>query len=577
MRTHTAEYRATIPRAVWMAARARNAMHRPVFIFTVAIAAFVAALVAMVVMPYQAQRAARAIAPRPGERPDTEPLFSALAISQTRLASADSALGVARNQSALVARALAADTLGPAQSAQRAEISSRLSELDELLARVENAPLTTSYRALADARELSQDSRVRALLDSLAEVEREREGLSESGGVDPVFVALTARATAIGRSIQQFAQARRDSLRTELDALSSAIPPPTPAEIAAADTTPFLAARDSARIDFERDSVRLAAARRLVLALDEREQRAREIASRTVPPFALLGSALVLGVALGFGVALFGELRRPRVADEIEAERFAGVRVLSVIRPRPPNPDRQRRQADRMLPPYIDPGSDGYQLLYLHLAGSATNFLMLTIAGDEPDITAVVAANFAAIAAEEARTALLVDTDAASASVAAALRVRAEPGVVDLIDGRVGWPEATVQCTVGRNRTIDVVPSGTGVPLPSTEEISALLERDAPRLARHYETVLVVATREQALGGLPARFPVPDVVVCARVGRTPLSSLRQTIDGLRAAGGRPQGILLWEGDPPPLVTTNEIAAGRRPQRTSEMETVASRR
>ena len=72
-------------RATWMAARARNALRRPVFIGAVSIMTFIASLVALVVVPQQARRAAaqlrpvartasrhradsRALSPRPSDR-----------------------------------------------------------------------------------------------------------------------------------------------------------------------------------------------------------------------------------------------------------------------------------------------------------------------------------------------------------------------------------------------------------------------------------------------------------------------------------------------------------------------------
>ena len=573
----TTEYRSMIPRTVWMTARSRNAMHRPVFIGAVSILTFVTALVALVVMPYQAQRAAKAMAPKPGERPDTSGLFQDAAISRTKLTSADSSLAVARAQSSAIAQALAVDTLGPEMRAHRDSLNERLTELDSLLARTENAPLASSYRALAAVPALADNPRVKALLDTLADIERERESLGASGGVDPVFVALTSRATDIGRSIQSVASARRDALRAEMARLTPAIPRPSPAAIAAADTLTKLRNRDDAQVAYARDSSALADARRRSLEVDAREERAREIATRTLPPLALLAAALVLGSVLGFGTALFDELRHPRIANEHEAERVAGVRVLSVIRPRAPNPDRQRRQADRMVPAHVDPGADGHQLAYLHLASKGSSLLMLTITGEEAEIASVVAVNFAAIAAEEARNALLVDTDAARAPVAAVLRLRADPGLVDIIDGRVSWPEATIPATIGRNRTIDVVPSGTSAPLPNYEEISTLMQRDAARLARHYDAIVITATAEQAMSGLPSVLPVPDIIYCARIGHTRLRALRQAVDGLRLAGGRPVGIVLWEGDPPALLTPKELAAGPRTQRTAEMEALGYRR
>ena len=41
------------------------------------------------------------------------------------------------------------------------------------------------------------DAQVKQLLDSLVEIERERESYNAVGGVDPVFAALTARGSAL--------------------------------------------------------------------------------------------------------------------------------------------------------------------------------------------------------------------------------------------------------------------------------------------------------------------------------------------------------------------------------------------
>jgi hypothetical protein len=52
----TGECPRAIPRAVWLTARARNTVHRPVFIGAVSFGTFVAALVALVVAPQQSRR-----------------------------------------------------------------------------------------------------------------------------------------------------------------------------------------------------------------------------------------------------------------------------------------------------------------------------------------------------------------------------------------------------------------------------------------------------------------------------------------------------------------------------------------
>lgn len=566
----SAEYRLIVPRATWMAARARNALHRPIFIGAVSVGTFVTALVALVVVPQQAQRAAQAIAPKPGERPDTASLAAAVATADSRLAAAESSVSAARIKAALLAQT-AVDTLDPVLVARRDSLGTRLAALDQLLTRTETAPLTASYRALAESPELAGQPGVKVLVDSLGDIERERDAVGTSGGADPVFVALTARATEIGRSLQTIARARREALRAQIGLLA---PPPRPSvlQLAQADTARRITVRDSARLALSAATTKLESARRLVQELDRRAERARELANpMSAPPYAMLASAIVFGMVLGFGAALVQELRRPRIADEHEAERVAGVRVVSVIRPRPPSPERGRRMADRVAPPHIDPGNDAHQLVWLFVAPPSSSLLMLTIAGESSAIAAVIAANLGAVAADEARNVIVIDTDASSSPVASALRIKAQPGLDDIIDGRIGWPEATQHATIGRDRVIDVVASGTGVPLPDVREISDLLRRDAARLARHYDTVVIVASKELTLSGLPGVLPMHDVLYCARLGYTRHADLKQAIQGIRLAGGNPLGIVLWDDVEPAPLTPAEIVAGVRHTRTAEME------
>lgn len=548
-------------------------MRRPIFVAAVSVGTFITALVALVVMPQQARRAAKAILPRPGERPDTLPLALNTAIARNQFRAAESAIAGARVR-AVVAAKTAINTLSPAALAKRDSLETAAAALEKLLARAENAPLAASYRALSESPGLAGDPRVRTLLDSLGEIEKEREGFGAVGGVDPVFVALTSRATEIGRAIEAIGEQRRDSLRRGIVALAPVRTAPAVASLTIPDTDALIAGRDSARTRLERDTTELTRQRQKVIAVDARIQRAREVATVSAPPFALLAAALVFGVVLGFGSALSDELRHPRIANAHEAERFSGVRVLGVVEPRPPSPDRNRRSADRAAPPYMDPGASGHQLVYLHVATSGTNLLMLTVAGEEAAIAAVVATNLAAIASEEAKNTLLVDVDPAC-NIPAMLRVRAQPGIVDIVDGTVTWPEATVQKTVGRDRTIDVVPSGTALPLPTVAEIAAILKQDSPRLGRHYDAVIILVSAKQALSGISAGLPIPDVIYCARVGRTRLASLRKAIESLAQTGARPVGVVLWNAPPPTLPAAAELATAPRPQRTAAPRMVAA--
>jgi Mrp family chromosome partitioning ATPase len=575
--TLTSEYRLIIPRATYLAARARNAMHRPIFIGAVSVGTFVTALVALIVVPQQGKRAAQAIAPKPGERPDTMVLANAVARANARIAATELALSAARTKAAVLSQAANDTLLDPVLAARRDSLSRRLAGLEALLARTETAPLAASYRALAESPELAGHVPVKVLLDSLTDIERERDASATSGGADPVFVALTARATEIGRALQNIGASRRDSLR---NVISSIAPParPTATELAQADTMRRIVARDSANAALATATAQLATARLRLEDLDRRAERARALANPlSAPPYALLASAIVFGMVLGFGAALTQELRRPRIADAREAERVAGARVISVIRPRPPSPERGRRMADRVAPPHIDPGNDAHQLVWLFVGPPASSLLMLTVSGESSLIAAIVAANLGAVAAEEARNVIVIDTDSQLSPVSSALRIAAQPGLQDIIDGRVSWPEATQHATIGRDRVIDVIPSGVGPAPADVRQVSDLLRRDAARMARHYDTILISASKELTLSGLPGVLPRHDVIYCARLGYTRHSELKNAIQSIRLAGGNPLGIVLWDDVDPAPIAPEEMAAGSRPQRTAEMEALVGSR
>ena len=551
-----------------MAARARNALRRPIFIGAVSIVTFIASLVALVVVPQQARRAAAQLRPALAQRPDTEPTVAALNEAERQVSAADSALVAARNELsqivATTATAGAADTLIPGEPTggvartARDSLAAQVAQLGRLLTRAENAPLLGSYRALAEAPALRDNASVRQLLDSLVEIERERESYNAVGGVDPVFVALTARANELGRAIEAAAVARRVDLRRQMEALA----PPAPTGLSSRpppDTAQLIAKASAARAAAAGVSNRLARERAELTQLDVREERARELANLGASPPAMLAAALIFGAVIGFGFALVDEIRHPRIADAYEAERATGVRVLGVISPLPPSPERGRRSSDRAAPPYIDPGADGHQLIYLHIASAGANVLMLTVTGDNPAVSAVVGINFAAIAAHEARSTLLIDTDAAASTVATALRLRTSQGISGLVSEKVSWPEAVRSARIGRESSIDVVPTGPGA--PSFQALSTLLQNDAVRLARRYDTIVIVSAAEQVLNGLPSVLPIPDVIYCVRTGHTPIAQLRRALEDTERTGGRIRGIVLWNAPDPILA---EVRAPEQP-------------
>ncbi len=565
-----------IPRAVWLTARARNAVHRPVFIGAVGIGTFIAAIVALVLAPQQARHIGQITPPTIASRPDTTTFIAALSQAQVRLTAADSSLTYARAHAAAIP-APTTDTISPARNAQRDSLSAAVNDLDGFLTRAESAPLTASYRALGESPQLSGNARMKSLLDSLNQVERDREGFGTTGGADPVYVALTARAGQIGREIQDVAQQRRDALRDEVAKLNIPAQRQIVAQQPSVDTAGWVAERDSAKSLVTQATSALHDARQQTKDYDLALTRAREEARFSTPPVALLASALVLGVALGFGSAFVGEMRHPRVSDEHEVERVTGARVIANVRPRPRDPTRSRRAADQHAPPYFDPGADAYQLTYLHVARTGASRLMLTVASADTGIAAIVAMNVAAIAADEARSTIIIDTDAKTSPVAAALRSHAEPGLADVMQRNIDSAEVTTQAAAGRDRMVDVIPSGVAPNGLDPKAVADLFRREAARLARHYEAIVIVASIDQAVAGLPGALPIPDTIICAQVNKTRLSDLSAAIHRIRATGGNPVGLVLWDAQAPSLPSTDRIASAPRPLRTQEMRAITSPR
>ena len=551
------DLRRAISRQAWLTSRARNALHRPAFIGAISIGTFVLAIVSLFAVPSAQERAELPIATV--ARPDTLTLAAAAAMARVQLISADSALTAARLQAeaeaarleVLSAQALAVDTVA---AARRDSLAIRLRALEMMISRAAQAPLPSSYRALAEMPDLRNDTRVRSLVDSLNEVERERDSFGAVGGVDPIFVALTSRANEIGRAIQDVAARRRDALRTEL---ATAEAPPVPViAVATIDTLTPIAMRDSARATLDSARQQLVELRAVSRRLDLEEREAREAATAVAPPLALLAAAFVLSAVIGFAAALFGELRRPRVSTAQELERFLGVRVLSSVESTMPSMERGRRKADRAAPPYFDPSAEGYQLAYLALATGHPALLSVTVSGDDHTIAAVVGCNLAAVAADEARNTLVLDL-VPTASASAALRARTEPGITDVVRGDQTWPDVTVPAQVGRDKTVDLVPYGASP--ASDDDVAARLRQDVGRHARYYDALVAIASSAAAATGMSTAMPSPEVLYCVQPGITPLYELRAELERIRASGGVVRGIVLWSAERPMLVD-------QRPQR-----------
>lgn len=533
-------------RGAWLGARAQNVLRRPSRLAGVGALAFVVVLGAYLAIPRGVQTALRLTVSEPPLAVDTVAPRTALGAALAAGRRADSMLQAARTSAPAVD---APAGLSLAQRQLRDSLGILLSELEPLVQRAANSPLPESYRALAGARAVRGDGAMRALLDSLVDIEREREDLGGGATVDPVYVALTTQANALGRAMLAVARRESERLRAGLAGIApaeggegevAAVLPVTPV----IDTLPMLTEVANAQARARLAERQLAAARATNARRDSLLARQRDRQQLAPLPVLILAAGVIaLFVALAAG--LVDEMRSPRVADADEAERLSGLRVLSVVRRREVPAERSRRAADRALAPTLDPTADHYRILAWHLASPWPRDGVVTVTGDLPQVSATVAANLAAVLATDARSTLLVDTDFTSEPVREVLSLPSSPGLAAAVENRRKWSESLLSVPVGRSRSMDVLPAGRrDRPLGPAESQAGV--SDIMRAAQRHDATVVAAPLPHALRMRAG----DDVVVCAVQGVTRLATLARAVAALIDAGARVRGVVLWQGREP---------------------------
>lgn len=518
---------------------------------------FVAALIGLVLIPRQASRTAHRLSAQAQQRPDSSAAAAHRDRATAELVRIDSELTSARRvvRAATVTQ-MPVDTLPLALRQERDSLTAILAQLDSAMARAADAPLPPSFHALGETPALRNNPQVRVWLDSLDQVDKLRAPFGNLGAGDPIYVALTARVNEIGRSIRDAATERRSELRSRIAPLTvpAVLIPPAQAEapqVPQIDTTQFVLRRTQASRDYFAATRTLDSMRAVNARIDAASSRARDLANVGAPPAAMLAAAFVIALAIGFTTVFAREARRPTIASSREAETVTAARVLTTIRP-VEIVERSRRQTDIETPPLIDIISESYRTLYLHLAATDASVPIITVTGDVPSIVATVATNLAAVAAYEARSTLLVDADSTSNAVAAVLRLKSDPGVAGILNGRAELTDAIVSTTIGRDRPLDVLPSGNGRMTNVAMDRVQMLREDFLRMERRYDFIVISAPTGYTQLATNTIIPAADVVMCARVGDTHLSDLRSAVKTLRGVGRYVHGLVLWDDDMPRL-------------------------
>ncbi len=513
---------------------------------------FVGVLLGLIASPHEtAQVAATGTSRVVQKSGDSTGAIDALILARGSIRQADSALAAARRVISLERQSNPApqDTLSSALRGERDSLSVLLTTLQTDMERAAESPLPPAFKSLGSSRALVGNQRVRVWMDSLDQVDKLRAPFGALGAGDPIYVALTARVNELGRLIRDAATERRSELRARLAPLLAPPPPLPVATVTRIDTTGFVIAKQNATQQFTNAQHLLDSMRHSNAVIDTVAKRARAVANVGAPPIAMLGSALVISLAVGFTVVFVGELRHPRVAHMREGEAVANVRVLSVLKPSPVL-ERARRSSDVETPPLIDVTSERYRTLYLHLAATEARVPIITLTGDIPVVVGTVAANIAAVAAYEARNALLVDGDPSTSMIASILHVEPAAGVQDVLAGRRELSTVIITKTIGRDRPLAVLPSGHGDITTAKPEAVREMHDALERMARRYDFIVMAVPINYAMLATNTIVPAPDVIICAQVGVTRIATLRAAVKGLRSAGKLVYGIVLWDDERP---------------------------
>jgi hypothetical protein len=283
------------------------------------------------------------------------------------------------------------------------------------------------------------------------------------------------------------------------------------------------------------------------LELGKASLRARMQVS--IPPVAMLLASLVLGLSVGFSVALFRELRRPTVGDAQELEAVTRARVIVHARNEARRFGRRARSGEAPVP-VLSFTDDAWPLLHLTLSNIGDMAREVQLLADQPLVAGAVGLNLASVAARESRATIVVDAAQRTGSLvplipAASLTI-ATGGHPVPVAAHEQW-DSSRALPLGRDANVDLLlprgVRGIGARAKSPEHTDAapVARTTAAEHVRHYDFVLFVTDTLAA----PAVPPNTDLVLCAKLGVTPLSWIARAVRTADEQKQRVRAVVLW--------------------------------
>lgn len=253
-----------------------------------------------------------------------------------------------------------------------------------------------------------------------------------------------------------------------------------------------------------------------------------------------LGIALVLGLAIGSGLAALREIFDDRIHSLDDVENKLGLPLIGHT------PFVEESAIDVASSHQFTALMEAYSSIRAAIEFSSPrsrNVFQLTSssASEGKSTTAVVLAE---LFARAGRKTLLVDADLRRPSVAKLLdlELSSKVGFVDVLLGHVKFQDALVK---GDHENLDVLPAGSQPPNPAELLSSIHLQNFIAQQREQYSLILFDSCPVLGLADAPslARF-VDSTIFVLEANRAPFSQARTSIKRLQVTGGSVLGVML---------------------------------
>jgi len=233
----------------------------------------------------------------------------------------------------------------------------------------------------------------------------------------------------------------------------------------------------------------------------------------------------------------------PEKADQPVGEATESEKAPEVAQAEP------ERRVGRLLSPPAEEHEEQYQDLAENVLAQLTPVrpavLLFTSAGDGEGKTGTLASLAAALAGKVTEKILAVDANFRSPALAAHFGIRADKGLVEVLNGRASWRDVVQETGVDR---LSVLPGGTfdthdGSP-PADVKLAPVLDS----LRAGYRLVLVDAASLAYPEVAPISRLCEGTYLVVELGRTPRYAARQAVELIGQCGGRVLGCVLTNGE-----------------------------